>query len=60
MKRITLNTLRRIARDEENMLRGSVPRIAALDPEPLIISANRPSTAVRTLTYRIAEVAHVA
>lgn len=65
--RITLNTFRRIDRIEEQMIRASMPRTSASDPEPLavhaaptqteIVSKRAGSRLVRPLTFTIAEVA---
>lgn len=37
--RITLNTFRRVAKLEENMIRASMPRTAAADATPLPVFA---------------------
>lgn len=67
--RITLNTFRKVRRQEETMMRATMPRTSERDAEPLAPFAGRPEVnvlarragvnLVKPLTATIAEVAHV-
>ena len=68
--RITLNTFRRLGVAEEVMLRGSMPRTSAADPDPLplfaapevgevvMVARRDGSRLMRTAGWKLAEVAH--
>ncbi len=57
--RITLNTFRKVARQEDTMLRAVMPRVAAADLTPFAFAADGPrrpqATRTFTLTYTLAE-----
>ena len=61
--RITLNTFRKLARTEEMVMRGMMPKASEASPEALaffaeIENAARTSKAsARTLTFKLSEVA---
>jgi hypothetical protein len=52
--RITLRTLRHLERNQDRLIRATMPRVDRLDPyrPDIKIAGNVPSTATRTLTYR--------
>jgi hypothetical protein len=65
MKRITLSTFRRYDRAEQTLLRGAMPRLAALEPAAAparvaveTVAARDGSRLVRPLTATVAEVAN--
>ena len=60
--RITLHTFRKVARQEETMLRAMMPRTSAVDATPFTFAADGPKARVATrtftLTYTLAEARH--
>lgn len=59
MKTFRLDTLDKLGKVEERMIRAMMPRTSASDPAPLPVFTNSRPAAKKTFTWKLGEVARV-